>query len=310
MTCMRWRIRASWTVFLLKIAAIQLRSGTQIEENLRAAETHIRAAAGEAATFIATPELTDQMIAGKAEKLKSACAQDDHPGVLFFSNLAKDLKIDLLIGSMCIKTAADKLANRSFLFGRDGAIKATYDKIHLYDVDLPNGESHRESKIFEGGVNAVVAALSPPTQPSPLGEGGGQNAAGIREGGKRLLVGITICYDLRFPHLYRDLAKAGAEILSIPAAFTVPTGLAHWEVLLRARAIECGAFVIAPAQGGVHESGRVTYGHSMIISPWGQILAHKDDDAPGYIVTEINLDDVQKARQAIPSLKHDRDYFF
>ncbi len=269
---------------LLKVAAIQLRSGPEIEENLAAAEEYIRAAAEEGAIFIATPEITDQVIAGRAEKINQMFAQDDHPGVSFFGDLAKELKIDLLIGSMCVKTAPDKIANRSFHFGSDGQIKATYDKIHLYDVDLPTGESHRESKIFEGGQEAILSDVR----------------------GTKL--GMTICYDLRFPHLYRDLAKAGAEILSIPAAFTVPTGTTHWETLLRARAIECGAFVIAPAQGGDHQGARVTYGHSMIIGPWGQVLAHKEDDEPGYIVKEINLDDVTKARQAIPALQHDRDY--
>lgn len=271
---------------LLKVAAIQLRSGAGIEENLEQAETFIRQAAGEGATLIVTPEVTDQVISNRAEKIDQAFTQDRHPGVAFFSALAKELSIDLIIGSMCIKTSDDKIANRSFHFGPDGEIKALYDKIHLYDVDLPTGESHRESKIFKGGHKAVLTQT---------------------QGAK---IGLSICYDLRFPHLYRDLAKQGAQILTIPAAFTVPTGQAHWETLLRARAIECGAFVIASAQGGDHEGVRTTYGHSMIIGPWGQVLAHKDDDASGYIIKEINLDDAVKARQAIPALQHDKDYGF
>lgn len=269
----------------MKVACIQLNSGAKIEVNLEQAAEYIRAAAGEGAKLIATPELTDQVVSHRAEKFEINLSEGEHPGFPFFSELAKELSIHLLIGSMCVKVSEDKIANRSYLFNPAGNITARYDKIHLYDVDLPNGESHRESKLFVAGDKAVVTDI---------------------EGVK---LGMSICYDVRFPHLYRDLAKARAQIIAIPAAFTVPTGEAHWEVLLRARAIETGSFVLAPAQSGDHDGARVTYGHSMIISPWGEVLAQMGGET-GYIAADLDLDEVQKARHSIPFLKHDRDYSF
>ena len=177
----------------------------------------------------------------------------------------------------------EKLANRSILFAPDGKIAQTYDKIHLFDVTLSRSEFYKESAEIEPGREAVIADL------------------GVAK------LGMGICYDIRFPHLWRDLAKAGAQILSAPAAFTVPTGQAHWEVLLRARAIETGSFVIAPAQTGEHEGGRQTYGHSMIINPWGEILAAMNEEI-GMITADLNLEDIEKARTAIPALQHDRDF--
>lgn len=270
---------------LLKVACIQMNSGPEIEPNLLDAESFIRAAASQGAKLIATPENTCLMRTPSTEKIKIAKTQDEHPGVSFFKSLASNIEAWLLIGSMGIKVSDDKIANRSFLFSPQGKIAATYDKIHLFDVDLPTGEVHRESNVVAAGKHAVVADM---------------------DGAK---LGMSICYDLRFSHLYRDLAKAGAQILSIPAAFTVPTGRAHWETLLRARAIETGSFVIAPAQTGTHDGGRMTWGHSAIIGPWGDVIA-KADDEPGLIMADLNLGDVAKARAAIPALKHDRDYSF
>jgi predicted amidohydrolase len=197
--------------------------------------------------------------------------------------LAKDLGIWLHVGSMAVLLASGKIANRSLLFAPDGAIAARFDKLHMFDVELPGGESYRESRNYEAGSAGVLADL-------PWGT-----------------LGLTVCYDLRFPHLYRALAKAGADFLAIPSAFTRQTGEAHWHVLNRARAIENGAFVLAAAQAGTHESGRETYGHSLIVSPWGDVIAEADAQV-GVVVAEIKPHEVQKARQRIPSLRHDRPF--
>lgn len=266
-----------------KAAVVQLNAKPVMQDNLREAEALIRAAAKEGATLIATPENTCLMRAKPQDKIADSFPQDVHPAVPFFSRLAKDLGVTLLIGSISSIREGEKLANRSFVLQKDGSIAATYDKIHMFDVDLPNGDKYRESDANRPGDKIVLA-----------------DADGLK-------LGLSVCYDVRFPHLYRTLAKQGAEILSIPAAFTVPTGQAHWEVLLRARAIENGAFVLAPAQVGVHEGGRATWGHSMIIGPWGQILAQIQGDRPGFACADIDLAEVSKARSAIQSLKHDRN---
>ncbi len=266
----------------IKAAIIQTNVGPAIEDNLRDVGALIRAAAGEGATFIATPENTCRMRAKLEDKLATSYQEQDHPAIPYYAALAKELSVTLLIGSVSsIRVEGGKLANRSFLFGKDGNVVATYDKIHMFDVDLPNGDQYRESESNRAGTKIVLAEV---------------------DGTK---IGMSICYDVRFPALYRTLAQKGAQILTIPAAFTVPTGQAHWEVLLRARAIENGAFVLAPAQVGVHEGGRATYGHSMIISPWGQILAEIQGDRPGYVCAQLDMGDVDKARAAIPSLRHD-----
>jgi predicted amidohydrolase len=207
--------------------------------------------------------------------------EDEDPSLLAFRATAKELGVWLLIGSMAIKVGERQCANRSFLIGPDGAIRASYDKIHMFDVDLPNGEQYRESRNFRRGERAVIADL-------PWGR-----------------LGLSICYDLRFPQLYRALAHAGASFLTIPAAFTHTTGKAHWHVLQRARAIETGCFVIAPAQGGVHPNGRHTFGHSLIVAPWGEILAEAGED-PCVITAEIDPAKVAEVRQRIPALTHDR----
>lgn len=265
----------------IKVACIQMTSGPDIQGNLDAAGKLIREAAKQGATFVATPENTDSMVFPAKKKVDITPSQDAHPAIPFFSNLAKELNITLLVGSIAVKLPNGKLANRSFLFSPAGQEIAYYDKIHMFDVDLPTGESHRESENIEPGTNAVVADTS------------------------FAKLGLSVCYDLRFAYLYRKLAQSGAQILTIPAAFTVPTGKAHWEVLLRARAIETGSFVIAPAQTGEHEGGRKTYGHALIVSPWGDVLADAGEK-PGVIVVEINLEDVARARNAIPALQHDR----
>jgi predicted amidohydrolase len=267
----------------VKFACVQMTAGPEVGPNLDAAATLIRKAAAEGAQLIATPENTSIIEPDRALALAKSFTQDEHPGLPYFSALAKELGVWLLIGSMPIRVEAERLANRSFLFDDQGRLAAQYDKIHLFDVDLPNGEVYRESERIRAGAQAVLA-------PTPFGP-----------------LGMTVCYDLRFPHLYRDLAKAGAAIIAIPAAFTVPTGEAHWHVLLRARAIESGAFVLAPAQCGIHAGGRRTYGHSLIVAPWGEILAEAGA-APGTISAEVDLSKVAAARSMVPSLRHDRDY--
>lgn len=267
----------------LKVACVQLNAGPDIHENLKTTEGLIREAAGQGAQFIATPENTCFMTHPLTARLAQTPEQDSHPALKAVQKLALELGIWILIGSLGVKLEKRKLANRSFLINDKGEIKATYDKIHLFDVDLPNGERYRESAIITPGDKAVVA-----------------NIPGTK-------LGMSICYDIRFPHLYREMAKQGAGVLTVPAAFSMPTGKAHWETLLRARAIETGTFVLAPAQVGEHEGGRSTWGHSRIINPWGEILAAMDTEI-GMITADLNLDDIEKARAAIPALQHDRDF--
>lgn len=267
----------------VKVALVQMSSGPDIAENIIAAETMIRQAAAQGAQFILTPENTCHIRLPAAEKLKSAHPAEGHPAITRFSALAKELGVWLLAGSISILLPEEKLYNRSLLFDAKGNIVAQYDKIHLFDVDLPTGERHRESNVVKPGDRAVIAE-------TPWGK-----------------VGMTICYDLRFAALYRTLAQAGAKILAVPAAFTVPTGKAHWHTLLRARAIENGAFILAPAQCGTHHNGRTTYGHSLIIDPWGVILAEGGDET-GIFMADLDMNAVDVARNAIPALKHDRFY--
>jgi predicted amidohydrolase len=200
-----------------------------------------------------------------------------------FRALAAELDIALLIGSLAVKVAPDRLANRSFLIGPDGAVQARYDKIHMFDVDLPGGETYRESRNYRPGAQAVLTDL-------PWGR-----------------LGMTVCYDLRFPHLYRALAKAGADFLSVPSAFTRQTGEAHWHVLLRARAIETGCFVFAPAQCGRHANGRETYGYSLVVSPWGEVLADGGAE-PGVTLARIEPGAVAEARARIPAWAGDQPF--
>ena len=219
----------------------------------------------------------------RPQMLEKAKPEAEHPAIPAFSALAAELGVWLLIGSLQIKLDAATCANRSFLFDDRGRVAARYDKIHMFDVDLKGGESYRESKTFRPGERAVVAD-------TPWGK-----------------VGLTVCYDLRFAYLYRALAQAGASFLTVPSAFTVPTGQAHWHTLLRARAIETGSFVFAPAQCGEHAEGRKTYGHSLIVAPWGEVLADGGEE-PGVITADIDPAKVAEARAMIPALTHDRRF--
>jgi deaminated glutathione amidase len=266
-----------------KVACIQLNAARDIAPNIAAASALIRAARSQGARFILTPENTGMIEPKRPQMLEKAKPEAEHPAIPAFSALAAELGVWLLIGSLQIKLDAATCANRSFLFDAQGRIAARYDKIHMFDVDLQGGESYREPKTFRPGERAVVAT-------TPWGK-----------------AGLTVCYDLRFAYLYRALAQAGAAFLTVPSAFTVPTGQAHWHTLLRARAIETGSYVFAPAQCGEHAEGRKTYGHSLIVAPWGEILADGGEE-PGVITADIDPAKVAEARAMIPALTHDRRF--
>jgi deaminated glutathione amidase len=266
-----------------KVALVQMNSGREIAPNIEAATRLVREARGQGAELILTPENTTMVEPRRKLIFAKARAEGDHPAIPAFRALAAETGAWLLIGSLTIKLEESACANRSYLFSPAGEIVARYDKIHMFDVDLPNGERYRESESFRPGGRAVVADL-------PFGR-----------------LGLTVCYDLRFAYLYRALAQAGADFLTVPAAFTVPTGRAHWHVLLRARAIETGSYVFAPAQCGEHAEGRKTYGHSLVVSPWGEIIA-EGGETPGVIVAEVEPAKVEEARRAVPALSHDRSF--
>ena len=263
-------------------ALVQMRSGIDPVANLAMACDLIRQAAAQGATLIATPEATHLVQKDPDQAFAMMRSPEDDPAIPAFSALAGELGITLLIGSLAVKLAERRAANRSFLFGPDGKLLATYDKAHMFDVGLGQGETYCESANYQAGDRLVVADI----------------------GAARL--GLSICYDVRFAYLYRRLAQAGAQILTVPAAFTRPTGKAHWEVLLRARAIETGSWVIAPAQTGLHEDGRRTWGHSMVVDPWGAVMAVLDHDEPGILLASLNMGKVADARSRIPALLHDR----
>ena len=268
----------------MKAALIQLRTPASQAAALAQAEPLIREAVAAGAEFVLTPECSNIVQKNRPKLFEVLTTQEEDLCVQGLIALAAELKIWLLIGSALVKRADGGAANRSILVAPDGHIAATYDKMHMFDVDLPTGEKARESEAYTPGETAVIAA-------TPLGK-----------------LGLTICYDVRFPYLYRALAKGGAEIMTVPACFTRPTGEAHWEILLRARAIETGSFVLAPAQGGFHEDGRGTWGRSIAIGPWGEVLALADHDEPGFVIADLDLDAVAKARQAIPALKNERSF--
>jgi len=262
----------------LKIALIQLRTPASQGAALGQSEPLLRRAAAGGAALIVTPEASNILQRDRVRLLAALAPAEEDQAVLGYRALAAELGVWLLIGSAMVKRQDGRAANRSMLVDPEGSVVATYDKLHMFDVDLPTGERYRESDTYEPGDRAVVAL-----------------AAGAK-------VGLTICYDLRFPALHRALATAGAQILTVPAAFTRPTGAAHWEVLLRARAIETGSFVLAPAQGGTHEGGVATWGRSMAVAPWGEILALADHDEPCVLTAELDLALVDAARAAIPAL--------
>ncbi len=265
------------------VACVQMTAGREVAPNVAAAGALIRQAHKAGARFVLTPENTGMMEPVKPQLLAKAKTEAEHDALPAFRTLAAELGIWLLIGSLQVKLDQTSLANRSFLIDDKGGIAARYDKIHMFDVDLKRGESYRESATFRPGERATLAA-------TPWGR-----------------LGMTVCYDLRFAYLYRALAQAGAAFVTVPAAFTRPTGEAHWHVLLRARAIETGSFVFAPAQCGEHAEGRKTYGHSLIVAPWGEVLAD-GGEAPGIILAEIDPAKIDEARRMIPALRHDRDF--
>ncbi len=267
----------------LRVGLVQMCTSRDVARNVADASAFIRQAAAQGAQYIQTPEITTLMETERARLFAAVQPQDGNSAIAAFAGLARELKVWLHIGSMAVAVADARLANRSLLFTPEGEIAARFDKIHMFDVTLPGGETYRESKNYQPGSEAVLAPL-------PWGN-----------------LGMTVCYDLRFPHLYRALAKAGADFLAIPSSFTVKTGEAHWHTLMRARAIENGCFVLAAAQAGRHEAGRDTYGHSIVVSPWGEILADGGVET-GVVMADLKLGEIAEARQRIPSLQHDRDF--
>jgi len=269
---------------------IQFTAGPEPEANLRQVEELVRRARDAGADFIMTPEASNLIESGKRRRDKARREADD-PFLAGMRELAQELGIWLLLGSLVIDPAGEpgatggeeRLANRSFLIDAAGGVVARYDKIHMFDIDLPGGESYRESNAYRPGDRTVVAE-------TPWGR-----------------LGMSVCYDLRFPHLYRALAQAGADFLAVPSVFTVPTGRAHWHVLLRARAIENGCFVFAPAQWGEHTAGRKSFGHSLIVDPWGEVMADGGEEV-GIVTAPIDPARIAEARRMVPSLTHDRAF--
>ena len=275
---------------IFRAAAVQMRTGTDVGTNVAEAERLIRDAVSAGAEYVLTPEMTTVLDRDRERLMGAIRPEESDPSLARFRALARELRIHLHIGSMAIRlgeVAASAgeaaIANRSFLIGPDGGLAARYDKIHMFDVDLAGGESYRESRLYRPGHAAVVADL-------PWAR-----------------LGLSVCYDMRFPNLYRVLAKSGASVIAIPAAFTKTTGEAHWHVLVRARAIETGSFVVAAAQSGHHQDGRDTYGHSMIVDPWGKIVAEAGTD-PGFIIAEIDPALSATMRGRIPALANEKTF--
>ena len=269
---------------VFKAAAIQMRSGTNVERNAEAFETMAREAAAKGAIYLQTPEMTGALMRNRDELRASLKPESKDLIAATAQRLAGELGVHIHVGSTAIARPDGRVANRALLFDPRGTLVARYDKIHMFDVDLDNGESWRESATYEPGATAVVADLT------------------------FARLGFAVCYDLRFPQLFRAEAMEGAEVLTAPAAFTRQTGEAHWHVLLRARAIENGAWLIAAAQGGLHEDGRETYGHSMIVDPWGNVVAEADGNEPGVILADIDTAASKAARAKIPNLRNAREF--
>lgn len=268
----------------MRVAALQMRSTTDVATNIAAFEALVREAASKGVDYVQTPEMTGIVQKNPKALIDAIYHENDDPLLSCAAALASELGIYIHIGSTAIALGDGKIANRAAVFTPAGVLTTTYDKIHMFDVDLDNGESWCESAVYAPGATLGLTTIADAT------------------------FGLAICYDLRFPHMFRDQALRGAHVLTVPAAFTRQTGQAHWHVLLRARAIENGAFVIAAAQGGTHEDGRETYGHSLIIDPWGAIIAQKADDKPGVIIADIDVASVTAARAKIPNLKNTRPY--
>ena len=264
-------------------AMVQMRTSLLPEPSLEQATRLIREAAAQGADYVLTPEVSNMMQLNRKALFEQLAAEEDDKSLKAYRALASELKIHLHVGSLALKFSPEKAVNRSFLISPEGAVLASYDKIHMFDIELPDGESYRESANYQPGETAVISDL-------PWGR-----------------IGLTICYDVRFPALYRALAEAGASFLTVPSAFTRKTGEAHWHVLLRSRAIETGCFVFAAAQAGLHENKRETYGHSLIVDPWGVVITEGGVE-PGVFVAEIDPAKVDAARKAIPSLQHGRRF--
>ena len=264
-------------------AMVQMRTGLLPEPSLAQATTLIREAVAQGADYVQTPEVSNMMQLNRAALFEHLASEDDDISLKAYRALARELKIHLHVGSLALRATPERAVNRSFLIGPAGDILASYDKIHMFDIDLGNGESYRESANYQPGETAVISDL-------PWGR-----------------IGLTICYDVRFPALYRALAESGASFLAVPSAFTRKTGEAHWTTLLRARAIENGCFVFAAAQAGLHENKRETFGHSLIVDPWGVVLAEGGTE-PGVVLATIDPAKVQSARKSIPSLQHGRRF--
>ncbi|WP_404401770.1 carbon-nitrogen hydrolase family protein [Pelagibacterium halotolerans] len=268
----------------VRIAVAQMNSGVTPEANLAVIAHIAQSAKAGGAEYVLTPEMSvffaenRDMLEARAEPF------EDNSAVARLSEIARENALYLHIGSMAVALDDGRFANRSLLFAPDGTLQTYYDKIHLFDANIPGQQAYRESATYRGGETAVIAETS------------------------LFSLGFTICYDVRFAALYRALAQAGAQVIAVPAAFTVPTGEAHWEILLRARAIETGCFILAAAQGGAHENGRSTYGHSMVVAPWGEVIAKADGDAAGLIFADLELDRIAAARQRVPQLENGRDF--
>lgn len=268
----------------MRLAAVQMCSGLEPEANLAALDELVAEAAAAGASYVLSPEVTVAFAENREDLRAVAGPWDDNPAIAEAAAIAKRHGVNLHLGSLAVALDDGRFTNRSVLFRPDGTIAATYDKIHLFDATLPGLRHYRESETYAGGERAVVS-----------------KAPGFD-------LGLSICYDMRFPALYRTLAEAGAEVLAVPAAFTVPTGRAHWEVLLRARAIETGCYVVAAAQGGQHQNGRATWGHSMIIDPWGKVIAAIEGDAPGVVYADFDPTAVTEARGRVPALANSRGF--
>ena len=264
-------------------AIVQMRTSLLPELSLEQGTRLIRQAAAQGADYVLTPEVSNMMQLNRKALFEHIATEEDDLSLKAYRALAAELKIHLHIGSLALRFSPEKAVNRSFLIGPEGNVLASYDKIHMFDIDLEGGESYRESANYQPGETAVISDL-------PWGR-----------------IGLTICYDLRFPALYRALAESGAAFLTVPSAFTRKTGEAHWHTLLRARAIETGCFVFAAAQAGLHENKRETYGHSLIVGPWGEVLAEGGVE-PGIFMARIDPAKVESARRAVPSLQHGRRF--
>ncbi len=264
-------------------AMVQMRTGLLPGPSLEQATALIRDAVSQGAEYVQTPEVSNMMQVNRTALFEYLASEDEDISLKAYRDLARELKIHLHIGSLALRATPERAVNRSFLIGPGGDILASYDKIHMFDIDLGNGESYRESANYQPGETAVITDL-------PWGR-----------------LGMTICYDVRFPSLYRALAESGASFLAVPSAFTKKTGEAHWTTLLRARAIENGCFVFAAAQAGLHENKRETFGHSLIVDPWGVVLAESGVE-PGVVLATIDPAKVESARKSIPSLQHGRRF--